>query len=104
MESNQEIITPPTWQLNEKGQAVATLDINGVPTDMIVKEPTMNTMDAMACWVNQHPGSVVKAMLVALADTLVEPKMSFEDLCALSMKEGKEVCKALRCFPDYAEG
>lgn len=99
-----ENLKPPTWQINENGDAVGTVMIKGKLTNMVIGEPTMHTVDALACYMTEHPGSMIKAQLLCITQTLKEPKdLSFNDLCDLTFNEGKEVLKAIKCFPAYSE-
>jgi hypothetical protein len=102
--ANDKTITPPTWQMDENGNAVANLPIKGVTTRIVLSEPTMGTIDKLACYNQNNPGQLIFAMCLCVADTMVEPKnLSFDDLCKLPFREGKEVIEGLKCFPIYAQ-
>ena len=101
MKDTIDTVKRPTFTLNEHGQAVGTVSINGVPTTLTFSEPTMRALNALAGYVQRNPDDLVFAQLLMLTFMLVEPKtINFEVLCDLSYKEGKEVLKVLACFPD----
>jgi len=101
---NDKTITAPTWQMDENGNAVAMITIKGVTTKMVLSEPTMGTIDKLAAYTQSNPGQLIFAQLLCIADTMIEPKdVSFDDLCKLTFREGKEVLAGLSCFPVYRE-
>lgn len=102
---DNEQVAAPTWVMDENGNATAVLPINGQPTKLVMSEPTMNTLDKLAIYIAENPGSAIKSQLLCISETLIEPQgLTFQTLCNLPFREGKEVLKGLKMFPDYSEG
>lgn len=105
LDLDDAVATPPTWQMDEHGNAVADISIGGEMTHFVITEPTMETIDALAVYAMEHPGSAIKAQLLCISLTMQEPKhLSFADLCKLPFREGKEVLAAAKMFPEYNQG